>query len=84
MKQMILTGLATEQKFGKPDQQFFLVFNDGELRVPITPQAAESVVEAMYSQNGSPSQADTGDDEDVLHTDHEPEGYNSETDIPQA
>jgi hypothetical protein len=78
MKQMILTGLATEQKFGEAEQRFYLVFNDGELKVPASPEAAEVVVQAMYGDNGvseSPP-AFVERDEDEMHPDPE--------DLPQA
>lgn len=51
MKKMILTGLGTEQKFSEghpPATEFYLVFNDGELRVPISEEAAQIVVRAAY------------------------------------
>lgn len=53
MKQMILTGLATEQSFSnKGEAQYYLVFNHGELRVPVTEEAAREVVSAMVQTNG--------------------------------
>lgn len=86
MKQMILTGMATEQRFGSPEPQFFLVFNEGELRIPVPQETAETVVQAMYGgTNGTPTSApptSPDDDEDALHQD--PPGYNNESDIPQA
>jgi hypothetical protein len=79
MKQMILTGLATDQRFGKPDPDFFLVFNNGELRVPVTQEAAEVVVQTMYGSNGAPPPPTVVErDEDDLHTDPDDDG------IPQA
>jgi hypothetical protein len=51
MKQMILTGLASEQNFSG-STKFYLVFNDGELRVPVTEESAQLVIEAMYKPNG--------------------------------
>lgn len=86
MKQIILTGLATEQRFGNPSPQYFLVFNEGELRVPVEEQAAEKVVQTMY---GNPEAGAVGtdlpeigteQDEDDLHSDQ----YAAESDIPQA
>ncbi len=56
MKQLVLTGLSTDQAFGKPEPQFFLVFNNGDLRVPVTEQAAQIVVGEMYGEeNPTPS-----------------------------
>ena len=83
MKKMILTGLATEQRFGNPEPQFYLVFNEGELRVPIASDAAEVVVQAMYTGNGvsqAPPPPAEDQDEDAMHTD----SYDNESDIPQA
>jgi hypothetical protein len=48
MKAMILTGLATEQAFSNPDPKFYLVFNNGELKVPIPQKTAEEVIKFMY------------------------------------
>lgn len=85
MKQMILTGLATEHRFGSPDPQFYLVFNEGELRVPVAAQAAEAVVQMMYGTNGVEHQAQQtpSQDEDAFHTDAD-DGFDNESDIPQA
>lgn len=48
---MVLTGLATEQSFDKSGAaQYFLVFNNGKLRVPTTEEAAQLVVAAMYGE----------------------------------
>jgi hypothetical protein len=58
MKKMSLTGLGSEQKFGHTTNgtEFYLVFNDGELRVPISEEAAHVVVRCMY---GSPDLVDS-------------------------
>lgn len=85
MKQMILTGLATEQRFGNPEPQFYLVFNEGELRVPVDPTAAEAIVATMYGGNGTPETSTAQPqevDEDLMHADGD--DYASEADIPQA
>ncbi len=59
VKQMILTGLATEQSFRRNGEaQFFLIFNDGELRVPCTEQAAQIVAETMYGTANSNGHAE--------------------------
>ena len=49
MKTAVLTGIATEHHFtGKAENlgkaQFYLVFNEGELRIPVSQEAAEVVV----------------------------------------
>ena len=51
MKQMVLTGMAHEQNFSGITK-FFLVFNDGELRIPVPEESAQIVIEAMYKPNG--------------------------------
>jgi hypothetical protein len=54
MKTMILTGLATEQSFNNGGEaRYFLVFNNGELRVPITEEAAEIVVAEMMKEESA-------------------------------
>jgi hypothetical protein len=50
MKQLILTGLATEQSFEKGGTpKYFLVFNNGQFRVPVPEATAEAVVQEMIS-----------------------------------
>lgn len=59
MKKMILTGLATEQSFDNGGEaRYFLVFNNGELRVPITEEAAEIVVAEMVKEGSAGTYAD--------------------------
>lgn len=48
MKPMVLTGLGSEQDFETGGTGYFLIFNSGELRVPISEKAAEVVVKEMY------------------------------------
>jgi hypothetical protein len=56
MKKMVLTGLAQDTDFEDPEaSSFFLVFNGGELRVPISEKAAQVVVEYQYQNNEAPS-----------------------------
>lgn len=52
MKQMVMTGLATEHDFesGEGEVQYVLLFNKGELRVPITKESAEKIIEHAYSK----------------------------------
>jgi len=80
---MVLTGLSTEQKFGSPAPDFYLVFNDGELRVPITASSAEVVVQAMYSSEDLMPEADEspGFDEDLPYSDDD---IVDEAGVPQA
>jgi hypothetical protein len=54
MKSMVLTGLGSEQDFSNGGTSYFLVFNGGELRVPISEEAAEVVVKEMYSKQVEP------------------------------
>ncbi len=53
MKKLVLTGAGSEQKFRHQGESwgesYFLVFNDGELRVPISAEALQTVIEHMYS-----------------------------------
>lgn len=50
MKRLMLTGLATEHSFTKGGtEQYFLVFNDGEVRIPVPQQTAEAVIQELYS-----------------------------------
>lgn len=60
MKQLVLTGLATEQKFGKQEAQYYLVFNDGDLRVPVSEEAAQIVVKEMYQEVEEAEEPETG------------------------
>lgn len=63
MKQLVLTALATEQKFGTSEAKYFLVFNDGELRVPVTEEAAGLVVQEMYGNQQEQAPAETPSEE---------------------
>lgn len=58
MKKMLLTGLATEQSFTNPNPQCFLIFNDGEFKVPVTQEAAELVVAQMYTKEEEPNEVE--------------------------
>jgi hypothetical protein len=80
---MVLTGLATEQTFDKKGApQFFLVFNNGALRVPVTEEAAGVVVKEMY---GSPfdDMPDPDDEEAYLPKEQQaqPEGAPDEEEV---
>ena len=60
MKKMVLTGLGSEQRFDAPktegetfspqDTVFYMVFNGGELRVPVSEEAAHIIVKFMYGE----------------------------------
>lgn len=80
MKQMILTGLATEQSFDQQGQaQFFLVFNNGELRVPCSEQAAQLVVQAMYGPNArSTNGTATKHEEEIQESSWTPRSFEDE------
>ena len=59
MKKMILTALATEQSFAdQGEAQYYLVFNHGELRIPVTEEAAKVVVAAMYGATSNEEEVD--------------------------
>lgn len=69
MNQLILTGLAQETDFENPDQStFFLVFNGGELRIPVSEEAAQIVVHHRFGQNGSNGHAEPSPGETVYQT----------------
>lgn len=52
MKKLVLTGLATEHDFSKGgEEQYYLVFNGGEVRIPVPQETAEAVIRELY---GSP------------------------------
>ncbi len=74
MKQMILTGLATEQTFtSNGEAQFFLVFNNGELKVPTTEAAAQIVVQAMYGATKVAEQHEAEEEQPLPEEDVEQE-----------
>ena len=75
MKKMILTGLGSEQKFSSIHEddgtthhektgsaEYYLVFNDGELRVPISEEAAHVVVQHMYGTTSESKEEEEGSD----------------------
>lgn len=64
MKELILTGLATEQQFGKSDTTYFLIFNNGQLRLQITENAAELVVREILADTDSDDAYSDSDDAD--------------------
>ena len=68
MKQMILTAMATEQSFTSPEPRFYLVFNDGELKVPVSQEAAEIVIKEMYGADGSAPEVETDKEEETVST----------------
>lgn len=78
MKKMVLTGMGTEQRFtedGASDEtDYYLVFNNGELRLPTTEEAARQVIKFMYGHSTEDDE-DDGDDRDADDRE-EPEGGN--------
>lgn len=78
MKTMTLTGLGSEQNFSTGGTSYFLVFNDGELRVPISEDAAEAVVKEMYGQSNG--QISNTDNSPVYES---PPGHESDSDDEQ-
>ena len=82
-KQRILTGLATEQTFDDPTggAAYFLVFNKGELRVPISEKAAESVVSSMFVGSAQEPEDETEEeDSNELDSEKFPQEYISDDD----
>lgn len=72
MKPMILTGLGSEQDFETGGTGYFLIFNGGELRVPVSETAAETVVKEMYGNSDttqSVEQQETQSSSDVSNDD---------------
>lgn len=70
MKQLILTGLATEQSFGSSGEaSYYLVFNNGELRVPVSESAAEIVVKEMVANSSHLPETDDPDSYNALPED---------------
>lgn len=53
MKTLTLTGLGSEQDFSNGSTSYFLVFNNGKFRVPITEEAAEVVIKEMYGDEAT-------------------------------
>lgn len=56
MREMVLTGVANEQSFTSDmgEMKFLLVFNHGELRVPVDQSALQLVLEHMAEKpNGN-------------------------------
>jgi hypothetical protein len=64
-KSMVLTGIGSEQDFKTGGTKFLLVFNDGELRVPVSETAAETVLQAMFQDQSKTELAVTQYEEDV-------------------
>ncbi len=82
MKQLILTGVATEQKLDRSSLTYYLVFNDGELRVPVPEETTEVVLNNIYKPTVDNKDFDQEDDEDsdAWHKDSE---FTDDQDIPQ-
>jgi len=47
---MILTGVAQESDFTEGTSQFFLVFNQGRLRLPVSEEAASTAIDYFSSE----------------------------------
>lgn len=77
MKQLILTGLSSEHRFGSNDIQYQLVFNDGEVRVPVSEEAANAISLKMYEGSSTPQESE----EEV--EDNDDSDYENDSDIPQ-
>lgn len=81
MKRMVLTGLATEQSFNDPKPRCFLIFNDGELKVQVSEEAAEIVVKEMYSEV---SYNEPTTEEETYETTYDNNSYEDEDGIDQV
>lgn len=56
MKKLVLTALATEHDLSDGAEQYLLVFNKGELRVPVSEEAAQVVIQALFGGAQVPSE----------------------------
>lgn len=58
MKQLILTGMATEHVFmnGGGVEAYYLVFNNGEIRIPVPQETAEAVIAELYGKSEDPEE----------------------------
>lgn len=84
MKPMILTGLATEQSFDNLGAaQFYLIFNGGELRVPVSEEAAQVVAQAMVDKTPRPAPSN-GHTQPVPPAMEDPDGMLDEDGIAQV
>lgn len=59
MRVMTLTGIGSEQNFETGGTEYFLVFNKGSLRVPVSEIAAEVVIKEMYGQEAGQPEAES-------------------------
>jgi len=50
MRTLILTGIANEVSFTEGESSYFLVFNEGELRLPVEEGVAAYAVEVMMAE----------------------------------
>ncbi len=79
MRQYILTGLATEQRFDSIKPIYYLVFNDGELRLPVPEDTAATLVSLVYT-NAYASKEEPDDD---IEDDEDEEDSPEEREVPQ-
>ncbi len=84
MKKMILTGAGSEQRFlserESQGESYFLVFNDGELRIPVGADVLQMVIEHMYGADRLA--ADHEQNEEVRQ--EEPEDQEEPEEVPYA
>lgn len=70
MKSMTLTGLGSEQDFETGEAGYFLIFNGGDLRVPISEKAAEIVLKEIYGKkDATPEAASESESEQPFYQD---------------
>lgn len=84
MKVLTLTGLGSEQSFvnGKT-VTYFLVFNEGEFRVPVTEESAMSVIKEMYGTEDQPTE-NTPEQPQEVEEEYAPDSeYTNSDDIEQ-
>ncbi len=82
MKKMILTGIGSEQQFASnglvSGSEYYLVFNNGELRVPVNQEAIQGLIEYMYGQQSEGEEVEEGEESeerDEVKTQSMPWGF---------
>ena len=53
MRELKLTGVSNEQDLDTEETKFLLVFNGGELRVPVSEEAVQVVLQHRYGEQQS-------------------------------
>jgi len=80
MKNLLLTGLSTDFDIRTKETYYFLLFNHGEIRIPVSEQAAEVALMAMGEEADPEPQQEFESQprwipEDLEQEREEPHGY---------